>query len=253
MRQSLGKSTRSLPQLTPVETATLQDRIYAQLREALMEGLFEPGEALPIHRLTSAFGTSPMPAREAVRRLIAEGALESPPNKTTRVPTLSEDRFAHLSEARLLLEGWAAEHAAQNVTPKELRKLTQLNEELERAVERGVSGDVLRSNRDFHFAVYRLSGNPLILSAIENLWVRSGPYIRFLHEASYYVDVSQTWGSLSHHAELLDALGRADAQAAGRAMREDVRTSIDAYQRLLESASKVSNLTGAHTRSGSKT
>lgn len=225
---------QSGPQFAPIEQATLQDRIYLQLRESLISGEFEPGEALPINRLTSAFGTSPMPAREAVRRLIAEGALESEPNKLTRVPKLSLEYFTHLCQARLLLEGWAAEQAAQSCTPTDYEQIEKLNRELEKAIARRDAAKIVRCNRDFHFAVYRLSENPIILGTIETYWVQSGPYVRAIQNThDLHDEVLGGTHVLTHHHELLSALQKNRSKAAGDAIRDDLRHTLDWYRRLL--------------------
>lgn len=59
---------------------SLQQRIYENLRRELIEGRFAPGQTLSLRRIASASGVSPMPVREAVKRLISEGAIELLPN-----------------------------------------------------------------------------------------------------------------------------------------------------------------------------
>ncbi len=65
---------------------TLQERAYQELRKAIREGRFTSGEMLTTRGLAAMLGVSPMPVREAVRRLAQEKTLEILPNRTTRVP-----------------------------------------------------------------------------------------------------------------------------------------------------------------------
>ena len=94
--------------LAPVGRETVQDRVYAELRRALIGGLFAPGQVLTIRQLADALMTSTMPVREALGRLITEQALEVLPNRSIRVPPVTLERIADLLHARVLIEGEAA-------------------------------------------------------------------------------------------------------------------------------------------------
>ena len=63
----------------------LQEQLYQRIREGLLAGRFQPGQALKIRDLAAEWGTSPMPVRAALQRLVAEGALvEQPTEHSTR-------------------------------------------------------------------------------------------------------------------------------------------------------------------------
>ena len=94
-------------QLAPVGRETVQDRVYTELRRALIGGLFEPSQVLTIRGLADALVTSTMPVREALGRLITEKALEALPNRSVRVPPITLERMDDLLRARILIEGEA--------------------------------------------------------------------------------------------------------------------------------------------------
>src|ERR1700694_5537374 len=94
--------------LAKVKSETIKDRIYAELRGALMAGRFAPGEPLTIKMLAAQLETGLMPVRESVQRLITEGALSAFPNRTIRVPYLSREEFDELCDIRVAIEGRAA-------------------------------------------------------------------------------------------------------------------------------------------------
>src|ERR1700743_3341902 len=98
---------RSQLGLARIDRETVQDRVYGVLRDRLMRGGFEPGQKLKIAELAAALGTSAMPVREALNRLTAERALESMPNRSVRVPSLSKDCLQDLMETRFAVEGLA--------------------------------------------------------------------------------------------------------------------------------------------------
>src|SRR5689334_4180130 len=117
---------RSQLGLARIDRETVQERVYAVLRDRLMRGGFEPGQKLKIAELASALGTSAMPVREALNRLAAERAIESLPNRSVRVPSLSRDSLRDLMETRYAVEGLAVSRAAANMDEPTLLLLRQI-------------------------------------------------------------------------------------------------------------------------------
>src|SRR5437763_3595907 len=117
------------------ERDTMRVRVYRALARGLMAGMFKPGEAVTLRTLAHHLGTSAMPVREAVSRLIAERALVLLPNRSVIVPRMPRARFVELSRARKMLEGMAGEGAAAATTPALLRTLSDSNEAMKRSIE----------------------------------------------------------------------------------------------------------------------
>ena len=74
--------------LAPPERITLGTQVYDALRDLLIAGGLAPGERLSLRTVAERLGTSMMPAREAVSRLVADEALEVLPNRAVRVPVI---------------------------------------------------------------------------------------------------------------------------------------------------------------------
>jgi len=68
-----------------VSRLTLQEQVYQALRNRLMVGGMTAGQSLTVRELAQQMGTSPMPVREAVKRLVAEKALEQSSDRLLRV------------------------------------------------------------------------------------------------------------------------------------------------------------------------
>src|SRR5271154_278523 len=119
------------------ERDTLRLRVYRSLARGLMAGMFKPGEAVTLRTLAKRLGTSAMPVREAVSRLIAERALVLLPNRSVIVPRMSRTRFAQLSRTRQMLEGTLAEIAAARATPELLHRLAENDEARKRCAAQG--------------------------------------------------------------------------------------------------------------------
>jgi DNA-binding GntR family transcriptional regulator len=209
--------------LVRIARETVQERVYAALRDQLMRGGFEPGQKLKIADLARAFGTSSMPVREALNRLAVERALETLPSRTVRVPALSMAALQDLREARFAIEGLAISRAASKMTPESLATLERFIEAQTETDTEHVSEGSARQNREFHFAIYRQSGSAVLLPIIESLWLQFGPYLR---AASERFDGGEGRG-INFHVEMLDALAKGDGAAARTALEADIGRSFD--------------------------
>lgn len=96
----------------------LQERLYQRLREDLLAGRFQPGERLKIRDLANQWGTSPMPVRAALQRLVAEGALEGEAQRSLRVPLMTRERFLQILQVRLSSKGWRPKAPAAGWTSR---------------------------------------------------------------------------------------------------------------------------------------
>lgn len=165
--------------LRSLENETLGQRVHSELRNFLMEGRAQPGEKLTLRQLTAAFGTSPMPVREAVQRLAAEGALEVLPNRTIRVPLMTKTKFREVRRIRLALEGMAVEEAARRVDDADIQRLEVLNAAFAAEMRTDDTGRVFHANKEFHFTIYRAAKMPVLEGMIEKLWLQIGPMLHF--------------------------------------------------------------------------
>jgi DNA-binding GntR family transcriptional regulator len=207
--------------LKRIERETVQERVYATLREKLMRGGFAPGQKLKIAELAGALGTSAMPVRDALNRLAAERAVQSLPNR--RVPALSKDSLHDLRETRFAVEGLAIERAAVNMNSETLASLRRLIEAQSATDAKHVSESSAEQNRAFHFTIYRQSKSAVLLPIIESLWLQCGSYLRI---ASEMFDGRNGRG-IDFHLDIVDALARGDAKAARRALQSDIGRSFE--------------------------
>ena len=207
------------PFLAPIDRAdSVAGQVYKRLRSALTQGQLEPGQRL-VHRLLAAeFDVSPTPVREALLRLVSEGALELDARGIAWVPKLAADRYDEIMELRLELEGRAAARAATLATRADIADLTAIQARFlkGRAVmDREV---VLTENERFHFGVIAIASMPVLQRVVESLWVQVGPTISLLFSAPRVLSPE------GHgHDALIAALQRGDAEAASEAIRRDLR------------------------------
>lgn len=229
-------SSAAVGRFGPLNRGTLFTQIYEELRHGLSGGMFVPGEPVTLRQLAESFGTSIMPVREAVSRLIAERALVMLPNRRVIVPEMTRKRFLDLTELRRLIEPAATKHAATQIGADDVARLEELNARLlERVAARDVPGGLV-FNRDFHFAIYRASQSEAFLHAIDNLWLQVGP---FLHLSMTSPDMPWT---TRHHGQILRALAEADADGAAEGVRADI---VETASHLLEQLSFADDVDAA--------
>ncbi len=204
------------PILSGPERDTLQLRVYRALANGLKIGMFKPGEAVTLRSLATRLGTSAMPVRQAVSRLIAERALVLLPNRSVIVPRMSRARFIELSQTRQMLEGMASEAACAHGTPILLRQLSESNEAMKRCIEADDLHGVLSHNTAFHFILYRAADMQVILPLIEMLWLQAGPFL-----ALSLLTPGARWTARYHQAALT-ALRGGNGQSARRAIEADI-------------------------------
>lgn len=163
----------------PLDRQTLGERAYAQLADLLISGRLAPGEKLSLRAAADVLGVSIMPVREAVSRLVADGALEVTPNRAVRVPLMTAAQFRDLTKVRIAIEGHAASEAALHRTDDDLDAIAKAEKAM-RAESRKSKPDLPRAvelNKTFHFAVYEASHSPILVEIIRALWLKAGPVI----------------------------------------------------------------------------
>ena len=208
--------------LAPVGRDTVQDRVYTELRRALIGGLFAPGQVLTIRALADALVTSTMPVREALGRLITEQALEMLPSRQVRVPQVTQERIADVLRARILIEGEAMSLAASRMTPRLVAQVRAIMLEWEEMRLGGNPATVDREvtlNHAFHFAIYRACGSSVLMPMIESLWLQSGPFTR---AAIYAFSEAGANDAARYHHDIVQALDAGDAGAARAALVADI-------------------------------
>lgn len=197
---------------------SLSDQIYARLRVALMTGQYEPGSKLNIRKLAASYDMSPTPVREAVFQLVREGALELRLGHQPRIPVLSIPQYINIRETRAPLERLATELSAVRISEADIEKLKSLHEQFIGSEDVQRFKDALAANQEFHFTIYRASGNDVLVRVIENLWLLAGPFVN-----NQYPLESESSPRVHPHILIIDALTRRSPAEAGELVIRDLR------------------------------
>jgi DNA-binding GntR family transcriptional regulator len=217
-----------LPNLAKITKETLQDRVYRQLTDLILNGEIEPGQLVTIQRLADAFGTSAMPVREALKRLTSANVLTVVSGRSIGIPPLTAERLSDLRRVRREIEPLAAEWAIGNATPSVIAELNRLLEEMDRAIAADQVKAFLRANRAFHFAVYRAAGSPALDAIIETLWLQISPYFHMLYDSGNYPVANR------EHEAMVKALVVGDRDGLRAGVRRDIDLAYEVLIALLQ-------------------
>src|SRR2546430_6890714 len=127
---------------------------YATIRERIISGAYGPGYRLVLDELAREIGSSPVPIREAIRRLEAEGYVEFQRHVGARVASFDEHEFGQTVEAVALLEGYATAAAARHMRRADIAKARKLNERMRSELDDLNPVHFSALNREVHFAIY---------------------------------------------------------------------------------------------------
>jgi len=192
------------------------EQLYRTLRGRIMHGELTPGAALTLRGVARQFGVSMTPAREAVRRLAAEGALTLSSSGRATTPSLSNDRFEELAALRALLEPELAARALPRAHMALIERLKTINVAIAEVARRKDAVGYLRANLEFHRTLYLRAQAPATLAITETVWLQLGPTMRAL-----YGRLGRT-EEPHHHRAILAALRAGDEPALRLAVRTDV-------------------------------
>jgi DNA-binding GntR family transcriptional regulator len=192
-------------------------RVAAHLRSAILGGHIGPGERVRQEDIAQQLGASRLPVREAIQMLAAEGLVEHEPNKGARVPWLSMHEVDVMYKMREQLEPLALTESIPFLTPGDLLRLEEIQDEIETGVD---VESFLALDREFHLRTYSACGIDQLTTTVTRLWNSTQYYRRTFMQLT---GPSRRWVVNAEHRLLMDALGRRDEVDAGRFLAGHIR------------------------------
>jgi DNA-binding GntR family transcriptional regulator len=208
--------------------AAASDKAYELLKQRLIGGSYAPGAQLKEEHLARELAISRTPVRAALKRLVQDGLATAEVGRGVRVAEWTESDIEETYHLRSLLEGRAAELAAQRGGAVLGRRLAQLNEQMAAALAKGGSGVAARLqaiNGAFHHAVMDASGSPRLRSLLSTLI--DMPVVTRSFFISTPADMAQ---SLQHHRDLAAAIAVGDGELARQVMQMHLRVAAHRFQ-----------------------
>jgi len=212
--------TQTPPQLIGDPSLASNERVYRTLRSRIMFGEIDPGVSLTLRGIGKEFGVSMTPAREAVRRLAAEGAVTLSASGRVATTDLSPERIEELATLRALLEPELAARALPRAHMALIERLSAINARVADNVAKQDVAGYIRSNLEFHRTLYLRAQAPAMLAMAETVWLQLGPTMRSLYMTRQRTDLQR------HHRAILAALAAGDEPGLRLAVRTDVTQGL---------------------------
>jgi len=228
-QRSPGADMSNNPPARTIAPTSLVDQAYDILYARIADGELPPGERLVISKFALEFGTSAIPVREALARLLATRLVTFEANRGYRVadqPTAEQIR--HFFQARLVFETGAVTLGIDNADDALIDRLEDVNDRMARG-RYGKDFRGLRAfvdlNEQFHLALVDLAENPLLREGYEHLGYHQQT-VRY-NFGRGVPDLAQI---VAEHREIIAALRERDAERARAALTHHIS---DGYERLV--------------------
>ncbi len=196
------------------------DHVYRHLRSRVMHGDLPPGQALTLRGIGREYEVSMTPAREAVRRLVAEGAFTMSASGRVSTPELSNERIEELAALRALIEVELASRALPRAHLALIERLQTINNAVGEAVTQRNAVSYIRANLEFHRTLYLRAQAPAMLAMAETVWLQMGPTMRALYGRLRRTEPPQ------FHRLIIAALRAGDEPGLRLAVRSDVTQGL---------------------------
>lgn len=205
----------------------INEQVYRDLKWALTIGDYSPGDSISIRKRAAELNVSPMPVREALKRLASERALLTAAKRSFRVPMLEPVQISNLLFVRSSLEGTATELATPRMTSVQIERIAELASQMSTDIGKGDVKSYLIRNYSFHFSIYTAANNPELVSVIEGLWVQTGPFVAAGARSSI---ISLDWQDT--HNLIVDAVRARDFSLARRHIEADIDWGVSLYRKI---------------------
>lgn len=185
------------------------DRVYAWLRDGIINGSLSEGSFLDEIWVAESVGTSRTPVREAFHRLNAEHLIDLQPRKGAQVRVVTAKEMAEVNATRYLIES----HAAAALCADRIGIPPEMAEVLDQTAEDDGVSNLYRTaelNRDFHRSIVSGHGNNVLMNLYDTLRARQlASILRALKSHPENVEVINR-----DHREIAAALAACDGPTA---------------------------------------
>jgi DNA-binding GntR family transcriptional regulator len=147
----------------------LVDSLEQTLTDAIIEGVFQPGDKLVEADLQAQFGISRSPIRETFRVLEKKGLVEMIPRRGTFVKSITKRDIEEHFPVRSVLEGLAAREALARISEEEISEMERCLGLMKKAAARNDGMQYFRQHFHFHEIFIEASGNQMLIDMLKNL------------------------------------------------------------------------------------
>jgi DNA-binding GntR family transcriptional regulator len=198
----------------------LMEQAYAHVRDGILRGQFPVGSVLAEEEIAASLGASRTPVRQALGLLLQEGLVEVGSRRQLVVRGFTAEQRAEILLLREALEGVAVQRACEVMEIDDIDYLRLILIRQRRAAEDGREDDFIDLDEEFHLRIVEGARLPILHRLLGQL--RGFVRVVRLGSARSSAVLSQV---VAEHEEIVDALGRRDADAALAALRDHLYKS----------------------------
>jgi DNA-binding GntR family transcriptional regulator len=207
---------------------SLREQVYDYLREALNRGDLAPGANLDLNAISRRLGVSRTPLRDALLQLESEGFVTILPRRGCVVNQLTREDIRDLYQLIGSLEASVIRTEFAGITPTVINRMTQLNDEMARALRDDDFDHFYTANLELHECFLGLSPNHRLVDLVRTMKHR-------LYDFPRKKTFVKEWElrSIDEHAELIRLLKAGDARAAADYIR-DIHWSYEVQEPFID-------------------
>jgi DNA-binding GntR family transcriptional regulator len=177
-------------------------RTYQVIRSRIADGTYRPGHRLVLGSLAKEFDVSPVPVREAVRLLQAEGFVHFERNVGATVAAIDPVEYQHTMQMLAIVEGAATALAAPYLDADGLAKAAELNDRMRASLSAFDPLAFTRLNHEFHETLYAPCPNPRLVELVQRGWSR----LATIRESTFSFVPARAAVSVAEHDQLLELI-----------------------------------------------
>jgi DNA-binding GntR family transcriptional regulator len=200
---------------------TVEGMTQSFIREAILQGIYKPGERLNQDAIAEALGVSRMPVRASLRQLEGEGLVRIYPHRGATVSVLRPQEIAEIYELRVLIECHLLELALSRLSDDALADL----EELVAQVDAQNGPERLERRKEFYERLYELADRPRALTMAKQLRDSVGRYLLLVPSEEHHP-----------HEDLMVHLRARDNAAAKRWLAQHLKSVSRRLQQVVAQA-----------------
>lgn len=218
------------------ESGPATRHLLARVRQLILSGDAAPGSPIRQTQLATDLGVSRVPLREVLSALVAEGLLQHTPHVGFTVTRLSSHELTQVYAMRRLLETELVQ-GIPDLPDGTLERMVALNHDLESCIDTPDVQPFVERNRLFHYALFDLSPDLLILAEVKRMWLLSDFY-RSLHLHG----ADRRRRAVIHNREVLVAAGAGNVRLIARILERN----------RMESQRHLAEIMATHARLGGR-
>lgn len=199
------------------EYLPLREVVFNTLRNAIIQGEFQPGERLMEITIANKLGVSRTPVREAIRMLELEGLVVMLPRRGAQVAHITVKDLKDALEVRMAIEALAVRLACERIDEAGKEEVKETCMKFKEAINTKLVPAIVEGDEAFHNSIYKASKNQKLIGLAQNLREQVYRYrVEYVKDFSYHDKL------IAEHDQITLAILKGDADSAEKVMKEHI-------------------------------